>query len=127
MLGSGRQNGSDRVAATFYNFCSQLWSGSPATEIISGGIDTANNNASTNSSHTTDDTSLTNSKEKQELDEGSDGSHENHEQEDEGERTDHKNKDEGVTANTAKAISSGKENLSHEKMKCLTNTETKFN
>ena len=34
------------------------------------------------------------------------------EQEDEAEGTDHKNKDEGVTANTAKAISSGKKIVS---------------
>ena len=49
---------------------------------ISGGIDTAKNNASTNSSHTTDDTSLTNGEEKQELDDRSDGSDEDREQED---------------------------------------------
>ena len=90
---------------------------SPATESISGEIDTANNNASTNSSHTTDDTSLTNSEEKEELVNGSDRSDEDHEQEDEAEGTNHKNKDEGVTANTAKVISSGKEISSCEKMR----------
>ena len=59
--------------------------------------------------------SLTNSEEKQKLDDGSDGSDEDHEQEDEAERKDHKNKGEGVTANTAKTISSGKEKSSREK------------
>ena len=108
-LDSGRQSGGSRVVATFYNLCSQIWSRSPATESISGGVDTAKNNASTNSSYTTDYTSLTNSKEKQELDDGADGSDEDREQEDKAERIDHKNKDEGVTANTAKSISSGKE------------------
>ena len=82
-LDSGRQSGGGRVVATFYDLCSQIWSGSPATESISGGINTAKNNASTNSSHTTDDTSLTNSEEKQELDNGSEGSDKDREQEDE--------------------------------------------
>ena len=81
-LDSGRQSGDGRVVATFYDLCSQIWSGSPVTESISGGIDTAKNNASTNSSHTTDDTSLTNGEEKQELDDRSDGSDEDREQED---------------------------------------------
>ena len=117
MLDSGRQIGGGRVAATFYDLCSQILSGSPATEIISGGIDSAKNNASTNSSHTTDDTSLPNSEEEQELDAGSDGGDEDREKDDEAEGTDHKNKNEGVTANTAKAISLGKENSSREKMR----------
>ena len=82
--------------------CSQIWSGSLATESISGGIDNAKNNASTNSSHTADDTSLQIAKKKQ-LDDGSD---EDREQEDEAKGKDHKNKHEGVTVNTAKAISS---------------------
>ena len=55
-LDSGRQSGAGRVVATFYDLCSQIWSGSPATESISRGTDTVKNNASTNSSHTTDDT-----------------------------------------------------------------------
>ena len=93
VLDSGFQSGGGRVVAILYNLCSQIWSGSPATESISGGIDTAKNNASTNSSDTTDDKSLTNSKEKQELDDGSDGSDKDREQEDEAEGTDHKNKD----------------------------------
>ena len=46
-----------------------------------------------------------NCEEKQELDDGSNESDEDREQEDEAEETDQKNKDEGVTANTAKAIS----------------------
>ena len=82
-LDSGRQSGGGRVVATFYDLCSQIWSGSHATESISGGINTAKSNASTNSYHTTDDTSLTNSEEKQELDNGSDGSDKDREQEDE--------------------------------------------
>ena len=73
-LDSGRQSGGGRVVATFYGLCSQIWSGSPVTESISGGIDTVKNNVSTNFSHTTDDASLRNSEEKQELDNGSDGS-----------------------------------------------------
>ena len=116
-LDSGRQSCGGRVVATFYDLCSQIWSGSPTTESISGGIDTAKNNAPTNSSHTTDDTSLTNSEEKQKLEYGLDGSDEDREQDDEPEGTNHKNKDEGVTANTAKAISSGKEKSSSEKMR----------
>ena len=58
---------------------------------------------------------MTNTEEKQKLDDGSDGSDEDREQEDKAERKDHKNKDEGVTANTAKTISSGKEKPSCEK------------
>ena len=116
-LDTGRQSGSGRVVATFYDLCSQIWSGSPAAESINGGMDNANNNASTDSSHTTDDASLTNSVEKQELDDRSDGKDEDREQKDEAERKDHKNKDEGVTANTAKTISSGKQKLSREKVR----------
>ena len=59
---------------------------------------------------------MTNSKEKLVLDDGSDGKDEDREQEDEAEGTGHKNIDEGVTANTAKAISSEKEKSSSEKM-----------
>ena len=76
VLGSGRQSSGGRVVVTFYNLFSQMWSGSPATESISGGIDITNNNASTNFSHATDDTSSANSKEKQKLDNGSNGSDE---------------------------------------------------
>ena len=114
---SGHQSGGGRVVVIFDFSCSQIWSGSPATESKSGGIDTANNNASTNLSHTIDDTSLTNSEEKQKLDNGADESDEDREREDETEGTDHKNKDEGVTPNTAKAIFSGKEKSSREKMR----------
>ena len=53
---------------------------------------------------------MTNSEEKQGLDDGSDGNDEDREQKDEAEETNHKNKDEGVTANTAEAISSRKKN-----------------
>ena len=116
-LDTGRQSGSGRVVATFYDLCSQIWSGSPAAGSINGGMDNANNNASTDSSHTTDDTTLTNSVEKQELDDRSDGKDEDREQKDEPERKDHKKKDEGVTANTAKTISSGKQKLSREKLR----------
>ena len=55
-LDSGRQNGGGRVVATFYDLCSHIWLGSPATESISRGTDTVKNNASSNSSHTTGDT-----------------------------------------------------------------------
>ena len=58
-----------------------------------------------------------NCEEKQELDDGSNESDEDREQEDEAEETDQKNKDEGVTAKTAKAISLGKEKLSLERMR----------
>ena len=116
-LDIGRQSSGGIVVATFYDLCSQIQSGSPATESISGGIETVKNNASTNSSHTTEDTSFTNSEEKQELDDGSDESDEDREQEDEVEGTNHKNKDDGVTGNTAKAISSGKEKSSRDKMR----------
>ena len=102
---------------TFYDLYSQIYSGSPATGSISGGIDTAKNNASTNSSHTAGDTSLTNTEEKKELDDGSDGSDEGREQEDEAEGTDHKNKIERVTVNIAKATSWGKEKSCREKMR----------
>ena len=78
-MDSGPQSDGIRVIVTFYDLCSQIWPCSPATEIVSGGTDTANKNASTNSSHTTDDTSLTNSKEKQELDDGSHESDKNRE------------------------------------------------
>ena len=116
-LDSGHQSGGGRVVATFYDLRSQIWSCLPGTESISEWIDTAKNHVSTNSFHTADGTNLANSEEKQELDDGSDGSDEDREQEDEAEGTDHKNKDEGVTANTAKAISSGKEKSSREKMR----------
>ena len=53
---------------------------------------------------------MTNSEEKQELYDGSDGSDEDRKQKNEAKGTNHKNKDEGVTGKTAKAISSGKEN-----------------
>ena len=48
---------------------------------------------------------------------GSDGSDEDRELEYEAEGTDYENQDEGVTANTAKAISSGKGKSSREKMR----------
>ena len=74
-------------------------------------IDTAN------SSHTTDNKSLTNSEEQQELGDGSDGSDEDRELVYEAEGTDYENEDEGATANTAKAICSGKGKSSREKMR----------
>ena len=51
------------------------------------------------------------------MDDESDQSDEDREQEDEVEGTNHKNKDDGVNGNTAKAISSGKEKSSRDKMR----------
>ena len=65
-LDNGLQNDGGRVVTTFYDLCSQIRSSLPATELMSGGIDTVNNNASTNSYLTKDDTSLTDSEEKRE-------------------------------------------------------------
>ena len=60
---------------------------------------------------------MTNSEEKQELDDGSDGSDEDREQEDEAEGTDYRSKDDGVSASTANAISTGKEKSPRDKMR----------
>ena len=60
---------------------------------------------------------MTNSEEKQELDDGSDGSDEDREQKDEAEGTDYRSKDDGVSASTANAISTGKEKSPREKMR----------
>ena len=40
-LDSGKQSGGVRVAATVFDLCNQIWSGSPATESISSGLDGA--------------------------------------------------------------------------------------
>ena len=40
-LDSGKQSGDGRVVATFLDLCNQIWSGSPATESISSGLDGA--------------------------------------------------------------------------------------
>ena len=37
---AGRQNGADRIVATFYDLYSEIWSGSPATEYIQAGLET---------------------------------------------------------------------------------------
>ena len=39
-LDSGKQSGSGRVLATFFDLCNQIWSGS-ATESMSGSLDSA--------------------------------------------------------------------------------------
>ena len=36
----GRQSGGGRIIATFYDLCSEIWSGSPATEPIQAGLET---------------------------------------------------------------------------------------
>ena len=40
-LDSGKQSGSGRVVAMFFDLCNQIWSGSPATESMSSGLDGA--------------------------------------------------------------------------------------
>ena len=39
VLNAGRQSGGGRTG-TFYDLCSEIWSGSPATESIQGGLET---------------------------------------------------------------------------------------
>ena len=41
VLDSGKQSGGGRVAVTFFDLCNQIWSGSPATESMSNGLDGA--------------------------------------------------------------------------------------
>ena len=38
-IDSGRKSGGGRVAATFYEICQDIWSGSPATESIASGVE----------------------------------------------------------------------------------------
>ena len=40
-LNSGKRNRVSRVVATFFDLCNQIWSGSPATESMSSGLDGA--------------------------------------------------------------------------------------
>ena len=37
-LDTGQQSGGGRIVATFYNLCSEIWSGSPTTESIQAGL-----------------------------------------------------------------------------------------
>ena len=39
-LDVGRQSGGGRIVATFYDLCSEIWSGSLATESIQAGLET---------------------------------------------------------------------------------------
>ena len=39
-MDAGRQSGEGRIVATFYDFCSEIWSRSPATEFIQAGLET---------------------------------------------------------------------------------------
>ena len=38
-LDAGRQSRGGRIVATFYDLCSEIWSGSPATESIQAGLE----------------------------------------------------------------------------------------
>lgn len=38
-MDTGRQSGGGRVDATFFDLCSQIWSGSPATKLMSSGLE----------------------------------------------------------------------------------------
>ena len=38
-LDAGRQRGGSRIVATFCDLCSEIWSGSPATEFIQAGLE----------------------------------------------------------------------------------------
>ena len=38
-LGTGRQSGGGRLVFFFYDICSEIWSGLPATESMSSGIE----------------------------------------------------------------------------------------
>ena len=40
-LDDGWRSGHDRIVLLYYELCSQIWGGSPATEQLSGGIETA--------------------------------------------------------------------------------------
>ena len=41
-LDTGRQSGGGRVVATFYDLCSEIWSGSPATGSMEQGFESGN-------------------------------------------------------------------------------------
>lgn len=45
-LDEGRLSGGGRVVATFFDICSQIWSGSPATESMESGVETVVSNQS---------------------------------------------------------------------------------
>ena len=41
-LDSGRRSGGERVVATFFDMCSNIWTGSPSVQCIDGGLESSN-------------------------------------------------------------------------------------